>query len=145
MLAPAFAFTERWGSGKLWPREDRRVARQRVGSTCSTSCTSRRRGVHYGMWEGRSRNIPSRPLFTQPARIYHGVDDAVVPIDRVSRDYAAHHGNVAAHGIRIRPTNCFRQCPAGRPPPTPSFRSLLAEICRIRKRKERVGQFGAGV
>jgi pimeloyl-ACP methyl ester carboxylesterase len=51
-----------------------------------------RRRVHYGMWEDALRH-PLAPSFTQPARIYHGVDDAVVPIS-VSREYAGLHGNV---------------------------------------------------
>jgi uncharacterized protein len=90
MLAPAFAFTERWvqvfGSDK--------IAKWRDTGWIDVFhfVHLERRRVHYGMWKD-SKTHPLAPSFRQPARIYHGVDDAVVPI-AVSRDYVALHGNV---------------------------------------------------
>ncbi len=90
MLAPAFAFTERW---------DQVFGSDKIAKWRDTGWIDvfhfvhlERRRVHYGMWKD-SKTHPLAPSFRQPARIYHGVDDAVVPI-AVSRDYVALHGNV---------------------------------------------------
>jgi pimeloyl-ACP methyl ester carboxylesterase len=90
MLAPAFAFAERWdmvfGADKIakW--------RETGWIDVFHFVHLERRRVHYGMWED-SKTHALAPGFTQPARIYHGVGDAVVPIG-VSREYAAAHSNV---------------------------------------------------
>jgi pimeloyl-ACP methyl ester carboxylesterase len=49
------------------------------------------RRVHYGLLEDAA-NFPGFPDFRQPAWIYHGVNDAVVPID-LSRRFARSHPN----------------------------------------------------
>jgi uncharacterized protein len=83
LLAPAFGFAERWDekTGKPKPADfevfhygDKKVRR-----------------VHYGLIEDALR-FPSAPDFTQPAWIFHGIQDDVVPIE-YSRSFAAAHAN----------------------------------------------------
>jgi pimeloyl-ACP methyl ester carboxylesterase len=83
LLAPAFGFAQRWQKkiGKLKPAHfevfhygDNKVRR-----------------VHYGLIEDALR-FPPAPDFTQPAWIFHGIQDDVVPIEN-SRNFAAAHSN----------------------------------------------------
>ena len=81
LLAPAFGFAPRW-KDKVEPGADLEVFH--YGSQ-----TLRR--VHYGLIEDALK-FPSEPAFSQPARIFHGIRDDVVPIE-FSRDFAARHPN----------------------------------------------------
>ena len=83
LLAPAFGFAQRWS--------------QKVGEP-RPACLdvfhygeNRVRRVHYGLIEDALR-YPATPHFTQPAWIFHGVHDDVVPIDS-SRSFAEVHPN----------------------------------------------------
>jgi pimeloyl-ACP methyl ester carboxylesterase len=83
LLAPAFGFAERW---------DRKIGQQKpadfevfhYGDKCL-------RRVHYGLIEDTLR-FPAAPDFVQPALIFHGLHDDVVPIE-CSREFAASHAN----------------------------------------------------
>lgn len=84
LLAPAFGFAPRWNDkiGEPGPADfevfhygDKRMRR-----------------VHYGLIEDALR-FPDAPGFTQPAWIFHGIHDDVVPI-RFSRNFAATRANV---------------------------------------------------
>jgi uncharacterized protein len=84
LLAPAFGFAQRWNEriGPLKPADfevfhygDNKVRR-----------------VHYGLIED-ALGYPSAPDFIQPAWIFHGIQDDVVPIE-YSRSFAAAHANV---------------------------------------------------
>lgn len=79
LMAPAFGFARRW-SAKLPPNEDFEVFH--YGE-------KRMRRVHYGLIED-SLLHPGTPEFHQPALIFHGRHDDVVPID-YSRAFAAAH------------------------------------------------------
>ncbi len=90
LLAPAFGFAERWPA----------VVGQAAMEQWLT--TGKLPVFHYG--EGRlrdlglamyedSRNYPGAPHFPQPGLIFHGVHDAVVPVE-ASRAFAASHGNM---------------------------------------------------
>jgi pimeloyl-ACP methyl ester carboxylesterase len=90
LLAPAFAFSEHWG--EVFGPDKIAAWRDTGWIEVFHFAHLERRRVHYGMFED-SKKHPLAPVFTQPARIFHGVDDAVVPIN-VSREYAARHSNV---------------------------------------------------
>ena len=82
LLAPAFDFAPRW-QPKLPPNAPFEV--YHYGE-------KRARTVHYGLIED-ALAFPPIPDFRQPAFIFHGINDEVVPID-LSREYAAAHPNV---------------------------------------------------
>ena len=84
LLAPAFGFAERW-SQKINEPKPAHLDVFHYGE-------NRMRRVHYGLIEDALR-YPAAPDFTQPARIFHGVKDNVVPIE-YSRSFAAEHPNV---------------------------------------------------
>ena len=83
LLAPAFGFAQRWnerigmpkpGDFEVFHYGDNKVRR-----------------VHHGLIEDALR-FPAAPDFKQPARIFHGIQDDVVPIE-YSRDFASSHAN----------------------------------------------------
>lgn len=90
LLAPAFDFCSRWevltGPEKLaqW--------RESGWLEVFHYADARMRRLHYGLFEDASRHVPN-PNFHQPARIFHGRNDTVVPIG-LSRAFAASHPNV---------------------------------------------------
>jgi len=83
LLAPAFGFARRWdqkiGSPKPAHFEVFHYGEQRM------------RRVHYGLIEDALR-FAEAPDFVQPAAIFHGVRDDVVPVG-YSRAFAAVHTN----------------------------------------------------
>jgi len=89
LLAPAFAFAERWdhlaGPEKLaeW-RDSGSLEVFHYGE-------KRTRRVHYALY-AEALNLPRLPDVRQPTLILHGVNDDVVPI-RLSREFAATHTN----------------------------------------------------
>jgi pimeloyl-ACP methyl ester carboxylesterase len=83
LLAPAFSFSERWADLTAW-RETGWLEVFHYGD-------AKTRRVHYGLYVDSLKHPPS-PGFNQPARIFHGVNDAVVPIE-LSRNFAATHPN----------------------------------------------------
>jgi uncharacterized protein len=84
LLAPAFGFAPRW---------DERIGEPKpCGFEVFHYGDNEVRRVHYGLIEDALR-FPSAPDFTQPAWIFHGIHDDVVPIE-YSREFAAAHGNV---------------------------------------------------
>jgi pimeloyl-ACP methyl ester carboxylesterase len=89
LLAPAFSFSERWGD-LLTPAQ---LADWRATGSLSVyhygDKTMRR--VHYGLFEDALR-YAAAPDFAQPALIFHGVHDNVVPIE-LSRGFASNHAN----------------------------------------------------
>jgi pimeloyl-ACP methyl ester carboxylesterase len=89
LLAPAFSFSDRWGD-MLGP-EQIEAWRATGWLEVFHYGEKRMRRVHYGLFED-SLKYPPSPDFDQPALIFHGVGDSVVPIG-LSRDYAACHSN----------------------------------------------------
>jgi len=89
LLAPAFSFSDCWGE-MLGP-EQLEAWRATGWLEIYHYGEKRTRRVHYGLFED-SLKYPSSPDFGQPALIFHGVNDAVVPIGH-SRSYAARHAN----------------------------------------------------
>ncbi len=89
LLAPAFAFPTRWpellGAEKLhnW-RETGWLEVFHYGDRAN-------RRVHYGLYDDALIHAP-QPPFTQPAAIFHGLHDQVVPIS-LSRDFVRAHPN----------------------------------------------------
>ena len=81
LMAPAFGFAARWSS-KLLPGEPFDV--YHYGE-------KRTRRVHSGLIED-ALHYPSVPDFHQPAVIFHGAGDEVVPID-YSRAFVETHPN----------------------------------------------------
>jgi pimeloyl-ACP methyl ester carboxylesterase len=87
LLAPAFGFQTRWrqihGETAIdhW-RETGWLPVYHYGA-------NEIRRVHFGLFEDAGR-FPSWPNFPQPARIFHGVNDTVVPIE-FSRTFATAH------------------------------------------------------
>ncbi len=84
LLAPAFGFAKRWDEKIGTPKP--------AGFEVFHYGDNKVRRVHYGLIEDALR-FPSEPDFTQPAWIYHGIHDDVVPI-KYSRDFVAAHANV---------------------------------------------------
>jgi alpha-beta hydrolase superfamily lysophospholipase len=83
LLAPAFGFASRW--------------RQKIGIPPPTDFEvfhygdKALRRVHYGLIED-ALALPATPDFAQPALIFHGIHDDVVPVEN-SRAFAATHPN----------------------------------------------------
>jgi hypothetical protein len=95
LLAPAFGMASRWremlGSTAInrW-RETRWLKVFHYGDRAM-------RRVHYKLLEGAAE-FPAFPDFRQPALIFHGLNDAIVPID-LSRTFAASHPNAQLHDL----------------------------------------------
>jgi pimeloyl-ACP methyl ester carboxylesterase len=84
LLAPAFGFARRW---------DEKIGETKpLGLDVFHYGDNKVRRVHYGLI-GDALRFPSEPDFTQPAWIFHGIHDDVVPIE-YSRDFAALRANV---------------------------------------------------
>jgi uncharacterized protein len=83
LLAPAFGLAERWDRKMGDPKPD--------DFEVFHYGEKRMRRVHYGLIEDALR-YPAAPDFAQPALIFHGLHDDVVPI-RQSRDFAVSHPN----------------------------------------------------
>jgi hypothetical protein len=89
LLAPAFGFQTRWreihGASAIehW-QQTRWLPVFHYGA-------KEIRRVHFGLFEDAGR-FPAYPDCHQPARIFHGVNDTVVPIS-FSRTFAADHAN----------------------------------------------------
>jgi len=87
LLAPAFGFAKRWqemqGPEAIagW-RDSGWLEVYHYGDKAN-------RRVHFGLLED-ARRFAGFPNFHQPARIYHGVKDTVVPVD-LSRSFARSH------------------------------------------------------
>ena len=90
LLAPAFEFAEHWGDmlGADKMAEWRRTGKLPIYSYAAGAP----RELGFQIYE-ESRLWPSNPAFSQPARIFHGTADTVVPAD-ISERYAAAHPNV---------------------------------------------------
>jgi pimeloyl-ACP methyl ester carboxylesterase len=84
LLAPAFGFARRWQS-KFEQTKPSYFEVYHYGDA-----TVRR--VHYGLIED-ALAYPAAPAFPQPALIFHGIHDDVIPVDS-SREFAAAHTNV---------------------------------------------------
>lgn len=83
LMAPAFGFAERW---------DRRIGEPKPADMeVFHYGEGRMRRVHYGLIED-AMQYPAAPDFVQPARIFHGIHDDVVPVED-SRDFASTHAN----------------------------------------------------
>jgi pimeloyl-ACP methyl ester carboxylesterase len=83
LMAPAFDFAARW--------------REKIGAELPAHlevfhyATNSMRRVHYALIEDALR-YPAMPDFAQPARIFHGIRDDVVPVE-TSREFSAAHPN----------------------------------------------------
>jgi pimeloyl-ACP methyl ester carboxylesterase len=89
LLAPAFSFSDRWDD--LVNPAQMALWRETGGLDVYHYGEKAMRRVHYGLIED-ARRYPAAADFSQPARIFHGTRDAVVPIE-LSREFAARHGN----------------------------------------------------
>jgi pimeloyl-ACP methyl ester carboxylesterase len=91
LLAPAFSFSERWDD----IAKPQGMARWRDTGWLEVFHygEARMRRIHYELYED-ALTYPASPDFAQPARIFHGVNDSVVPIE-LSRAFTATHPNAA--------------------------------------------------
>jgi len=89
LLAPAFGFASRWREMQA-PQV---ISRWRDTGWLEVFHYGDKvqRRVHYGLLEDAA-NFPGFPDFPQPALIFHGVNDSVVPVG-LSREFVASHGN----------------------------------------------------
>jgi pimeloyl-ACP methyl ester carboxylesterase len=83
LLAPAFGFAQRWNEKIPEPKP--------AAFEVFHYGDNKVRSVHFGLIEDALR-FPSAPDFKQPALIFHGNHDVVVPIE-YSRHFAAAHAN----------------------------------------------------
>lgn len=98
LLAPAFQFTQRWPEelGAEKAGEWKRTGRLEVfhyGDNCQ-------RHIGWQLIED-ARRYPCEPSFSQPALLFHGTNDTVVP-HRYSQAFAAAHPNVI---LRLLPSD----------------------------------------
>ena len=87
LLAPAFGFASRWQA--RW-RKSMNEAKPAALEVFHYGDQAMRR-IHYGLIED-ALQYPAVPDFTQPALIFHGIHDDVVPVES-SRNFAAAHAN----------------------------------------------------
>jgi pimeloyl-ACP methyl ester carboxylesterase len=93
LLAPAFGFAERW---TLRLGEEKMAAWRRDGHLeMMHYATGKPEPVGYGLIEDGLK-YPAEPEFLQPAEIFHGIQDDVVPVS-FSRDFVAKHPNARLH------------------------------------------------
>jgi pimeloyl-ACP methyl ester carboxylesterase len=83
LLAPAFGFAQRW-EGRIGEPKPVDFVVFHYGDNSM-------RRVHYRLIDDALR-FPPAPDFTQPALIFHGIHDDVVPVG-YSREFAAAHAN----------------------------------------------------
>lgn len=96
LLAPAFGFAQRWPDllGAEAMEEWRRSGKRRVfhyGCGCEKE-------IGYGL-VADGLEYPAQPEFGQPALIFHGSEDDVVPV-ALSQDYATGRSNVRLRVLR---------------------------------------------
>jgi uncharacterized protein len=89
LLAPAFGFASRWRE----MQGEERIKRWRESGWLPVFHYGEKamRQVHYGLLDDAGV-FPGFPDFRQPAVIFHGVDDTVVPVD-LSLEFVASHSN----------------------------------------------------
>lgn len=91
MLAPAFGFAQRWGM-RLGP--EKMAEWQQTGYLeMMHYATGKPEPVGYGLIEDGLR-YPAEPPFQQPAEIYHGTKDDIVPLS-FSEDFVRSHPNAS--------------------------------------------------
>lgn len=91
LLAPAFGFAERW---KLRLGEAKMAEWQSQGYIeMMHYATGKPEPVGYGLIEDGLR-FAAEPAFAQPAMIFHGIEDDVVPVS-FSRDFIARRPNAS--------------------------------------------------
>jgi pimeloyl-ACP methyl ester carboxylesterase len=89
LLAPAFGFIQRWPEQL---GEERFAEWRRSGSLeVYHFAEKRQRQVWFGLYED-ALQYPLLPDFSQPALLFHGKRDAVVPVE-LSMEYASTHPN----------------------------------------------------
>jgi hypothetical protein len=89
LLAPAFGFASRWR--EMQGPEVISHWRDTGWLEVFHYGDKKQRRVHYGLLEDAA-NFPGFPDFRQDALIFHGVNDAVVPVE-LSREFVASHPN----------------------------------------------------
>lgn len=89
LLAPAFGFATRWPhiTGSKPFQSWRETGWMNVFHYGDQTA----RPIHYGLYEDALR-YPEEPDFHQPARIFHGTNDPVVPV-QMSERFVATHAN----------------------------------------------------
>ena len=90
LLAPAFGFPRRWR--ERYGQEELDLWKRRGDWPVFHYGAGRHLPLSYQIVEDSLRYEPE-PQFSQPALIFHGARDPVIPIDS-SREYAAAHSNV---------------------------------------------------
>lgn len=95
LMAPAFGFVARWQE----MQGAAGIARWRDTGWLDVLHYGDRtmRRVHYGLLED-ARDFPGFPDFRQPALIFHGVNDSVVPVD-LSREFVGSHPNACLREV----------------------------------------------
>lgn len=89
LLAPAFGFARLWPE---WLGAEAVETWRRTGSMeVFHYADNQQRRLHYALLEDGAR-YEDYPDFEQPALIFHGIHDDVVPVD-YSREFAATHAN----------------------------------------------------
>ncbi len=95
LLAPAFRFVARWQE----MQGPSGIARWRDTGWLDVLHYGDRamRRIHFGLI-GDAGHFPGFPDFQQPALIFHGVNDAIVPVD-LSREFARSHPNACLRAV----------------------------------------------
>jgi pimeloyl-ACP methyl ester carboxylesterase len=93
LLAPAFEFPQRWPErvGPAGMADWARIGKLEVFHYAE----GRPMLLDYGFYQD-ARSYPSEPSFRQPALLFHGTRDDVVP-PALSQSYAERHPNVVLH------------------------------------------------
>jgi hypothetical protein len=90
LLAPAFQFPKRWR--ERYSSQDLEDWRRRGSARVYHYGYKAERDLGYGLLED-SQNYENEPNFSQPAIVFHGVADEVVPVG-LSEVFAERHSNV---------------------------------------------------
>jgi pimeloyl-ACP methyl ester carboxylesterase len=90
LLAPAFQFPKRWR--ELYSKEEMEDWRRRGSVRIYHYGYKAERDLGYGLVED-AQNYENEPEFSQPALVFHGVKDPIVPVS-LSEEFAAGHPNV---------------------------------------------------
>lgn len=90
LMAPAFQFPKRWRD--RYSKEEIGDWRRRGSVRIYHYGYKAERDLGYGLVED-AQNYENEPDFSQPALVFHGVNDQVVPVS-LSAEFAARHPNV---------------------------------------------------
>jgi pimeloyl-ACP methyl ester carboxylesterase len=93
LIAPAFQFPKRWR--ERYSQQDLKVWQRRGSVRVYHYGYKAERDLGYGLVED-AQHYENEPDFSQPALLFHGIEDSVVPVG-LSEEFVARHSNATLH------------------------------------------------